>query len=87
MRVLSAYRFKNSKEIRVEHVTKSEARKHGVPECDSLALVFDMEFGIERLFIRPDEAVIIINLLSDALYKSVKGYDVGLLRGYNGFDR
>jgi len=52
-----------------------------VPEEDVLALTF-ITGEYERSYcIRPDEALVIIGLLAEALDKSVKGYIVGLKRG------
>jgi hypothetical protein len=80
LKVLSSHSFKNDKTISVGYLNRTDQRKFGVPECDTLALTF-ITGEYERSYcIRPDEALIIIQLLAEAVVKSVKGYEVGLKR-------
>jgi hypothetical protein len=87
MKTLSTYRFRNDKAIEVVYLNPSDQKRKGVPECDNLGLAFESPEGRTVFYLRPDEAVIVINLLSDALFKAVRSYEIGLLRGYNGFKR
>jgi hypothetical protein len=77
MKVLAEHKFKNNKAIRVMRTDKTYRKKHGIPEVDTLALCFAESEDYERTTaIRPDEAIILIGLLSEAVYKSVKSYEV-----------
>ena len=81
MKILSSHKFKNGKTICVGYLNRTDQAKFGVPEEDVLALTF-ITGEYERSYcIRPDEALVIIGLLAEALDKSVKGYIVGLKRG------
>jgi hypothetical protein len=86
MKVLSSFTFKSGKVIQVSYLTRKDTRKLGVPEEDTLALTFISEEFERSYCIKPDEALIIIQLLATAVFKSVKGYAVGLVR-YDGFLR
>jgi hypothetical protein len=80
MKILASHKFKNDKEICVGYLNRKDQRKFGVPETDTLALTFITDEYERSYCIRPDEAIIIIQLLAAALYGSVKGYAVGLKR-------
>lgn len=80
MKILAEHKYKNDKAIRVLYLNSTDQRKLGVPKCDTLALCFEMDDHETRYYIRPDEAVLIIRLLSEGVFKSVRGYEVGLLR-------
>jgi hypothetical protein len=86
VKILASHTFKNDKTINVGYLNRSDQRKFGVAEEDTLALTFITDEYERSYCIRPDEAIIIIGLLAEAVYKSVKGYAVGLVR-YDGFVR
>lgn len=81
MKVLAEHRYQNNKALRVLYLTTSDQKSLGVPECDTLAICFDDGEKETRWYIRPDEAVMLINLLSRGIFNSVSGYEIGLLRG------
>ncbi len=87
MKTLSEYKFKNNKSIRVVYRNSKETKKAGLPDCDAFSLEFIINGKRTGFGIRPDEMVIIINLLSEGLYKGIDGYNIGILRGYNGFSK
>ncbi len=87
MKTLSSYKFKNNKEIRVDFLNRRDQKKMGVPECDNHMLVFEKSDEATRIGLRPDEMIILINLLSEALFKSVSAYELSILKGYNGFQK
>lgn len=80
MKVLSSHTFKNDKTICVGYLNRSDQKKRGVPEEDTLALTFITDEYERSYCIRPDEALIIIKLLAEAVDGSVKGYAIGLKR-------
>lgn len=78
MKVLASHKFKNDKSLEVRYLNRTDQRKLGVLEPDVLSLT-RIDDGTEHsTYIRPDEAVILIQLLAEAVYKSVKGYEIGL---------
>ncbi len=86
MKILGKYTFKNKKEIRlVFHNTKSQ-KKLGLPDCDNYTLEFWNKDKVTSMGLRPDEIAIIISILGAGLFKSVEGYDLKLLKGYNGLN-
>jgi hypothetical protein len=87
MKILSQYNFLNDKTIRVVYHSDSELKKKKMPVCDAFSLEFVTKGEVTGFGLRPDEMAIIIRLLSDALFKGIKTYHIGLLRGYNGFDK
>jgi hypothetical protein len=80
LKVLASHKFKNDKEILVAYLDRKDQRKMGVPEEDTLALTFITDEYERSYCIRPDEALIIIRLLAEAVDKSVKGYAIGIKR-------
>lgn len=87
MKILSEYKFHNKKAIRLVYRTKKETKEIGLPICDAFVLEFDAGGEKTAVGLRPDEMVIIIRVLSDALFKGIENYDIGVLRGYNGFSK
>lgn len=85
MKILSEYKFKNKKSIRVVYRTSKETKAKKLPDCDAFTLEFVVDGEVSGFGIRPDEMVIIIRLLSDALFQGIKTYSIGILKGYNGF--
>jgi hypothetical protein len=65
----------NKKKLRVIY-TQNPKKDFGLPPCDVLVLDFN---GL-KIGIRPDEAIMLINLLSKAVFNTVKSYEMGLLR-------
>lgn len=80
MKVLAEHKYQNDKAIRVLYLNTSDQKRLEVPECDTLALCFDLDGEETRFYLRPDEVVMVINLLSRGLFNSVKGYEIGLVR-------
>jgi hypothetical protein len=74
MKCLAEHKFENDKSIAVMFLDQP---KEGVPEVDTLALVFRDGDKHTGHHMRPDEALIVIRLLSEGLYESVKGYEIG----------
>lgn len=81
MKVLASHRFKNDRELRILFLNRADQRKLGVAEKDTLVLsrVYD-EGHSKDTHLSPDEAIVLIQLLSKAVYESVKGYEIGLKR-------
>ena len=65
---ISGHNFKNGKSIEAGIVTG----KDKIEEVDD----FYLKFGNEVVHIRPDEAVLIIKVLTDLLLERVVGYEV-----------
>jgi hypothetical protein len=81
MKIIAEHKYDNRKALRVRYLNSSDQKRLGVPDCDTLALCFDDGENESRWYLRPDEAVMLINLLSRGVFNSVAGYDIGLLRG------
>jgi hypothetical protein len=77
MKVLSSHKFENDKEIRVVRLTADDQKRLDVPECDVLGMAFRRDGRWKWLCFRPDEAVLMIRLLSEGLFESVQGYSLG----------
>jgi hypothetical protein len=79
VKVLASHKFKNGKEMQVLYLNRTDQRKLGVPEVDTMAFARLDENDIEwRTYITPIEAIIIIQLLAEALNVSVKAWKVGI---------
>lgn len=72
--IVTEHQFANLKSIRVEYHTNEELEELQLPKEDKLALVFENIEKTSRFHIRPDEALIIIRILSEAVYQAVEGY-------------
>ena len=86
MRVLSNYKFKNDREIRLVLFTAREKQKRGFPECDDFGLEFIIGDDISCFALRADEVLLISSILSRGLYRGVHGFHLSALTGYDGFD-
>ena len=83
MKTLSRYEFLNNRAFETRYLSPSERRQRGLPDCDTIALV--TEHGQrDVLFLRADEALILARMLTDAVWKTCKTFEIGLLR-HNGF--
>lgn len=74
---IATYKFKNNKkEIAVYYVENEK----NYPNCDCISLEFKKNGRlISGVGLRPDEAILIIKLLSEAVFKTVKNYEIELL--------
>lgn len=80
-RLLAQHRFSNRARIAVYQV----AREHGVPRKDTLLLAFQTHRG--KWFgthMRADEALLVIEKLAKALYRSIRGWKVEKMRKRKG---
>lgn len=74
-REVCSYLFtKNNAKISVKYLTPAEIKKEKIPKDDCLSLVFDKDNDPFEIRIRPDEALIISNLLISAVNKTTQGY-------------
>jgi hypothetical protein len=80
MKTLGRFKFINRKEIRALYLSRTDQKRLKVPECDSLALCFIEGEDEHRTYLRPDEALIIARLLTDAVYQTTSAYEIGLKR-------
>jgi hypothetical protein len=79
MKVLASHKFKNDKEICIGHLSRRDSKRFGLPDNDSMAMCFIEGEDYQRAIgIDVDEALIIIQLLSEAIRKSVKRYEIEL---------
>lgn len=76
MRVLASHEFSNDKAIKVLLLDKDDQQRVGAPGPDVFVLARIDGERSKDTFLRPDEALIIIKLLSEALYKAVTGYEI-----------
>jgi hypothetical protein len=76
VKVLSSYKFENDKEIRVVQLTADDQKRLDVPECDVLGMAFRRGGRWKWLCFRPDEAVLMIRLLSEGIFKGVTEYRI-----------
>ena len=73
---IASHKFtKNKKEISVYYVENEKA----YPKVDCLSLEFKTPEEIIKIGIRPDEALLIIRILAEAVFKIVKGYKIELI--------
>ena len=84
MQTINQYKFKNKKIIQICHISKQDQKKNPkIPYVDNLLFHWSMDNGKsfrDGLYIRPDEAIIIAKQLLDAVYKTTKAYQEGLLK-------
>jgi hypothetical protein len=81
VKVLSSHKFKNSdtgKELRVLYFNKSDQKRLNLPDKDVLAISRIDDGDERRTYIGTDEAVMMIWLLSEAVYRSTKAYEIGI---------
>lgn len=74
--ILAEHTFTNGQAIRVGLISADEQHQADVDAPDVLALSFETPEKTTCLVLRPDEAVITIKVLAEALCKSVEGYTV-----------
>jgi hypothetical protein len=76
MKTLSSYQYENDKEMRVVQLD-AEDRKHlEVPDCDVLGMAVRSNGRWKWMCFRPDEAVLMVKLLSEAVFESVTEYKI-----------
>lgn len=79
MKKLTNYIFnKNEREIAVLYNTENELKRKKVHKHDAICLSFDAQNGDKALniYMRPDEALIVSWLLTEAVYKTTKAYNL-----------
>lgn len=87
MKIINQYKFKNGKILQICLLNSKDKGKK-IPKVDDLLFHWSMDNGRsfeDGLYIRADEALLIVKMLSDAVYKITKGYNIGLLKGYYGY--
>lgn len=76
---------KNGKEISVFYVSEKYCKAHKIPKCDCLFLHFDnakkFNGDIQGIFLRPDEALQIAQMLTNAVHNVVSDYKIKLVGG------
>ena len=81
-KVVAEYKYENGAEVRIFAITNQK----GVPECDTLLMELTPAKGEDISFaMRPDEALLIIRLLADAINRTTKSYNFGLQRNKKGY--
>ncbi len=82
MKKVSNYIFqKNGREIAVFYLNKKQLKKKNLHVYDCIMLQFDAQEGGDKgVYMRPDEALLVAELLTAAVRKSVKAYDMGVER-------
>ena len=88
MKVINQYKFKNNKILQVVYLNRRDSKRKKFPDCDNILFHWSTDNGktfSDGLKIRPDEALIVAKMLIDAVYKTTKAYNIGLLKGYNGY--
>lgn len=65
---------KNNAKISVNYLTPKEIKKEKIDKDDCLSLIFNKDDDPLEIRIRPDEALIIANLLISAVNKTTHGY-------------
>ena len=83
MKVLSRYEFLNNRAFETRYLSLGERRQRGLPDCDTIGLVTE-NGQTNILYLRADEALILARMLTDAVWKTCKTFEIGLLR-HNGF--
>lgn len=85
MKVLSRYEFVNDKAFETRYLNASDRKQAGIAECDGLALRIELpDKDITTYYMRPDEALILARMLTDAVWRSSKSFEYGLIR-FDGF--
>src|ERR1035437_1519886 len=72
--VLAEHLFSKNKKILRVVFAKNPKKDWGLPDCDHLII----DFNGYKIGVRPDEVLILIKLLSQALYNTVKTYNIGI---------
>lgn len=90
MKLINQYEFKNNKKFGTYFITNRDRKKYKtVPEVDNLMLMFGYDGGkvddSTKIFIRPDEALMIAKMLVDAVWKITGDFQERQLRGYYGY--
>jgi hypothetical protein len=69
---------KNKREIAVLYYTEKELKRKKVHEHDAICLAFDAQDGEKayKTYMRPDEALLVSWLLTEAVYKATKAYEL-----------
>lgn len=82
MTKVSKYLFKkNGREIAVFYLNKRELKKKKIHIHDCIMLQFDSQDGGDKgIYMRPDEALLVAELLISGVNRSVKGYDMGCVK-------
>jgi len=72
----------NGKEISVHYVSAKYCRAHRIPKCDCLFLHFDhakrFNGSLSGVFLRPDEALQVSQMLVNAVHDVVSDYKIRL---------
>jgi hypothetical protein len=78
MKEVCYYLYKNNnRKISVYYLTESEIKRKKINVDDCLALKFDSQNkDSDELYIRPDEALVIANLLIKAVHQTTKAYNM-----------
>jgi hypothetical protein len=76
MRILASHKFADleRKEIRVLQLSPRECSELQLPDGDQLALETIAGGKTHRTYLRPDECLILIRLLSKGVYLAVEGF-------------
>lgn len=88
MKLLSNYKFKNDKDIRLWLLTEKEIKKHKFNSVDFFCLEFVIGEESHKFGLRPDEVTMISSILSRGLWRGVHGYKIKAMKKgeYDGFD-
>jgi hypothetical protein len=79
MKKITSYRYtQNNRELAVFYLTPAQIKKRKINKEDCIALMFDAQRGEDEthtLYIRPDEALVIAELLICAVRSITKAYN------------
>jgi len=81
MKTLSRYEFINDKAFEMRYLNASDRKRANVPDVDGLALVIETAKDERTTYhLRPDEALILARMLTDAVWKTCSSFRYGLIR-------
>jgi hypothetical protein len=76
MKPIGRYNFTNDKSFETYYLSKDDAVRLNVPECDAIGLRRVADDDSHWTYMRPDEALILARLLIDAVHQTCDGFTV-----------
>lgn len=85
MKLIDRYEFTNGARLETWLLESADIRRYNLPECDVIGLRRVSENEDDRMtMMRPDEALIMAQMLTGAVRAVTEGYTISLHESHNG---